>query len=59
MPPVQATLLVKGTLGGAPLIGAAENLVLPSYLRRLYRQPHQRANSLEAARNTFNVRTFL
>jgi len=30
MPPVQATPLVKGTLGGeAPLIGAAENLVLP------------------------------
>ena len=33
MPPVQATPLVKGTLGGeAPLIGAAENLVLPGYL---------------------------
>ena len=33
MPPVQATPIVKGTLGGeAPLIGAAENLVLPGYL---------------------------
>ena len=33
MPPVQATPIVKGALGGeAPLIGAAENLVLPGYL---------------------------
>ena len=33
MPPVQATPIVKGTLGGeAPLIGAVENLVLPGYL---------------------------
>ena len=32
MPPVQNTPLVKGTLGGeAPLIGAAENLILPGY----------------------------
>ena len=36
MPPVQATPVVDGELGGdAPLIGAAENLLRPGYAELL------------------------